>query len=363
MLDERPTPRASPKQKVILDHLRRSIIEGKYPPGARLPTREELKTYFDVSSLTVQLALDQLVRDRFVHARPRLGTFVVDHPPHLSNYGIVFPTDPANKNEWRNFYTALSQTATVLQNRQPVRTPTYYNINGRAGGDDYHTLVADLAAHRLAGLVFGHDPSNLRGTPVLERPDVPRVAVMTGGVQARPDILTIDLDFASFFERALDFLAAKKRSRVGIITTPHLHEQFGHQIEGWVAARGMTSWPHWTQRVSLHEPVSARDVTHLMMHAGQVEHIDALILVDDAFVEHASTGLLAAAIRVPDDLDVVAHCIFPGPMSAGLPVTRLGHDAGRILQTAIELIAAKLAGDEAEAPPITKLPARFADEL
>jgi len=361
MIEERQSQRASPKQKMILDHLRRAIIDGKYPPGGRLPTREELKTKFDVSSLTIQLALDQLVRDRFVHARPRLGTFVVDHPPHLSNYGIVFPTDPANLNEWRNFYTALSQTATVVQNRQPVRMPTYYNINGRVGGEDHHTLVADLAAHRLAGLIFGHDPSNLRGTPILERPDVPRVAVMTGGVVSRPDILTIELDFASFFERALDFIAHKRRSRVGIITTPQLHEQFGHQIEGWIQERGLTSWLHWTQRVSLLAPICARDVTHLLMHAGQTEHIDALILADDAFVEHASSGLLAAAARVPDDIDVVAHCIFPGPMSSGLPVTRLGHDAGRILQTGIELIAAKLAGDEA--PNITKLPARFADEV
>jgi DNA-binding LacI/PurR family transcriptional regulator len=100
----------------------------------------------------------------------------------------------------------------------------------------------------------------------------------------------------------------------------------------------MTLHPYWIQTVALAEPESARNCVHLLMHPGQTERPDALLITDDNLVEHATAGLVAAGVSVPGDLDVVAHCNFPWPAPSVLPVQRLGFDAREILAACLASI-------------------------
>ena len=89
--DVRHPTRQAVKQDAIIEDLRRRILDRSFAPGSRMPTRSELQERFQVSSVTIQRALDRLISDGFVRAHGRRGTFVVDHPPHACNYGLVFP--------------------------------------------------------------------------------------------------------------------------------------------------------------------------------------------------------------------------------------------------------------------------------
>ncbi|MFG0248684.1 MAG: winged helix-turn-helix domain-containing protein, partial [Phycisphaeraceae bacterium JB051] len=60
------TTRQAPKHDGITDKLRSAIARGKLKPGDRLPVRTELESQLKASRMTVQKALDELIRDGFV---------------------------------------------------------------------------------------------------------------------------------------------------------------------------------------------------------------------------------------------------------------------------------------------------------
>src|SRR5437868_5744031 len=99
-------PRSSVKEQRIIAALRSRIVQGEYVPGSLLPKREVLEQQFEVSPVTMRKALNRLVVDGFVQARPGKGTFVTHHPPHLSRYAVVFPFAPTSARVWSRFYDA-----------------------------------------------------------------------------------------------------------------------------------------------------------------------------------------------------------------------------------------------------------------
>jgi DNA-binding LacI/PurR family transcriptional regulator len=98
-----------------------------------------------------------------------------------------------------------------------------------------------------------------------------------------------------------------------------------------------------------------------MFRSAPDQRPDALIIADDNLVDHACAGLMQLGLRVPDDVDVVAHANFPLSGNAILPVTRLGFDVPAILRTCLAVIARRHEG--LEVPPLTVIPPLFTWEL
>src|SRR5689334_17414305 len=124
--------RARGRRDAIMHTLRREIIEGRFSPGATLPTRSDLIERFTASPVTIQAAMDQLVRDGFVVSRGRNGTFAADYPPHLHHYGLSFSHDPMNPEAIVKspFWRALAQQATRLDwEDRRVRFTVYSHID------------------------------------------------------------------------------------------------------------------------------------------------------------------------------------------------------------------------------------------
>ncbi|MGO4716947.1 GntR family transcriptional regulator [Bradyrhizobium sp. 2TAF24] len=60
----------------IADRLRHEIASGQFEPSGRLPSEAEIGARFDVSRVTVRLALDALDKDGLIDRRKGKGTFV-----------------------------------------------------------------------------------------------------------------------------------------------------------------------------------------------------------------------------------------------------------------------------------------------
>lgn len=69
---------------VVRSELRRAIIEGEFPPGAKLPNEESLRERFAVSRITLREAVRGLIEDGYVVRRQGSGTYVT-HGPALRN--------------------------------------------------------------------------------------------------------------------------------------------------------------------------------------------------------------------------------------------------------------------------------------
>jgi hypothetical protein len=356
MVELTETAERRSKQGAILQTLRSQIVRGEYQPGGRLPTRDQLARSFQASRVTIQKALDRLFEEGFVFSRRRGGTCVTPHPPHLARYALVIPHAPGS-NSWVRFWTALCNEANAISSAPgaPGRAvAVYYDITGRADSPDYKKLLRDVEAHRVAGIIFATPPHQLRGTPLLDQRPVPCVAIT-----ARADVHGIPgiaLDSHSFFDKAMDYLAAKKRKNIAVLTVPGLCELFEDYVIAGLAKRGMSTRPDWTQLATQAVPESARRIVQLLLH-DPARRPDGLIITDDNLVEQASAGVISSGLQVPRDLEIVAHCNFPWPAPTVLPVKRLGFDARRVLQAGMASIDQQRAGGEVA--QLTNVPAVF----
>jgi DNA-binding LacI/PurR family transcriptional regulator len=345
------------KQQRIIASLREAIVSGAHPPGQQLPTREVLEKRYRVSRVTIQRVLDRLTADGLTYARGRNGTFVHERPPHLHRYGLLFPWRPARDGRWSRLWQALRNEAEALGN-EPDRSIAIYYGPQNPPDESFARLHYDIRAHRLAGLIFASAPGNLRGTPVLEHPGLPRAAIMP--CQDLAGVAAVDLPPESMLTRAVEHLQQRGRRRVAVLLGKH-SSSVCEFLENQLCERGFEHRPYWLQRVHPDLPEAAREVAHLIFHANPSERPDALIVADDNLVEYAVAGLLAAGLRVPEDVEVVAHCNFPWPAPSPIPLKRVGFDARETLLACIEQADLQRRGEFPK--EVRCIEARFEDEL
>ncbi|BCM92980.1 hypothetical protein IAD21_04865 [Abditibacteriota bacterium] len=349
--------RPADRQHAIVHELRGRIMRGELAPGARLPTHVTLEEGFGVSAMTIQRALSQLKSDGFVRVEGKRGTFVVDALPHLSRYALIFPVT-ADKPGWTRFWTALVSEAASLSHRGDQRDelPAYFGVDGHEDSPDYVRLVRDMHAHRVGGLIFASGPHELQHTPLFTWPGVARVSLADDSSFPMPSVW-VDMD--GFFQRALDCVQSAGRRRVAFLH-PRPGSQMRPRCANWLHERGLETRPYWWQSVSLESRGAARELMHLLMHAGAQHSPDALVISDDNLLEPATQGLLDAGCA-PRDVEIVTHCNFPYPTPALLPVTRLGFDTRAVLNTCMQAIAAQRT--RTPFAPLTRVPALLECEL
>jgi len=350
--------RPAESQRHIVEELRAQIVAGQLSPGCRLPTRLELERHYSAGATTVQSALEKLVQDGFIVSRGRQGTFVVENPPHLTRYAMVFyssaPEFAHNRFNW-----ALNNEVRRLRHEQDVKMAEYYGVDGHEDSEDYQRLVREVRAHRIAGLIFPSDVFLLKGTPLLEEPTVPRVAIM--GTRDYAPFPVVSLDMESFFIQALDELRAQGRTKVAFLNPAgrSAAKEWRVNVQRLLQERGMETRPYWWQCVWREEADAARESAHLLMRCD--ERPDALIISDDNLLEFATAGLVASGARVPQEVSVISHCNFPYPTPSALPVQRLGFDSHRIMGECVKLVDGQRQGNEV--PTVTKIEAVFEDNL
>jgi len=319
-------------QKQIARKLRREIIRGDLPPGSRLPGRQELTRIYDASLVSVQGAVRQLIEEGFVTVGARKqGTFVAERPPHLFHYKLIFPHGADLRSK---FWRILHEEAERVGDGSDREISFFYGLDGHRAIGAYEDLVNQIHDERVAGLIFAGGATELLDTPLLLQPGLPRAAIAAD--YELPGIPKISADYGSFFARALDYLLDHGRKRIACLSPTS-----GPMLEDYhraMASRGLESRPIWTQFADVWDPLAARRIVQLMLHSGQAERPDALIVGDDNFLESAALGVADSGTRAPDDFTVVSLVNFPSTVPAAVPVTRFGFDVHSMLHKLIEYI-------------------------
>lgn len=347
------------KRSKVYEFFRRQILAGRLQAGAQLPAQTALAAQFKVSPVTVQRSIEALVQQGFVRTQPRGGTFVAERPPHLCRYGLVFVDTPELPQTWTLFHNALANEAISLSRSNGWRIDAYHGVDGHVDCDAYQRLLDDVREGILGGVIIAAYPSALLSTPLLQDPDLPRVAIM--GVPGIAGIPRVWVDLEGLVDRALDELAATGRRRVAIVLSDGMYRHCPDYYLPALQKRGFPAHPWWIQILERRPVEAVRHAVQLLMRPGQTDRPDALLVLDDNLVENACAGLVAAGVRVPDEVSVVAHCNFPWPPPAVLPLRRIGFDARQVLVSSVECINRQRRGENIE--PSVLIPARFEDEL
>jgi DNA-binding LacI/PurR family transcriptional regulator len=344
----------------VADGMRRAIVEGRYAPGAQLPSRTEIEARFGVSRVTVQRAMSLLHRDGFIRMAGRRATYVSSQPPHLCRYALVFREFPSDRHfYWTRYLQALAEQAAIASTEGTRTVEVFYGIS-----DEQHETPAvgelreAIAAQRLAGVVFVGGAGTELHSRVAREAGVPCVALAHAPLA---DMDAVTLDGPGFVRRAVEAMAERSRRGVAVLTHAG-QEDVARRITHELDQRGIVTHRRWTQRVDLNHPETAANLMELMLYAGQDERPDGLIVTDDNLVEPALAGLRAAGVQPGSDLEVVAHCNFPRRLGGAGGVRWLGYDIRRLLRAALEDIDARRRG-ETPAPVPAPIPVQFEDEM
>lgn len=356
-LSGRKSCRPPVKREKIVRDLRRLIVSGKLAPGERLPTHKELARRFNAESQTICDVMRVLAEDGFIETRHRQGSFVVPHPPHLTQFAFAYPFNPDVMPS--QLYRAIHDEAERWQNPER-RVLSFYDVgtHWEAGGD-YDRLLRMVESQRLAGLIFAATPFALHfaKSPLVTMPGLPRVAI-----EAAPDangFPAVYPDLGAFLPKAFEHLATRGCRRLAVVQIPG-DDKPGDalaRVPPLAAQHGLRVEPEWIQAVSPSAGSWIQQLGRLLMRGAPGERPDGLVIADDNLVPELTAGLAESGVR---DLQVVAHTNFPYPTPSAVPVTRLGYDVAQLVTTCMERIDQQRRG---ETPPaLTLLPALWESE-
>ncbi len=338
----------------LLGDLKKRIVDGEFAPGCRLPTRTALISAYGTTPVTLQRVCDRLVREGFLVARGRQGTFVSDRPPHLTVYGLVFPYHNRPERPWPRFWTALAAEARNVAAASGRTLVFSYGNETHQDLEAYRQLEENVHSHRLVGLVFASPPHYLRGSAVLEAPGIPRVALMARAII--PGVSTIRLTGSLMGELVRRLRQAGCR-RVALFTV----QEQAADAQRLLAEAGFRVPPHWVYQTNYTVTHSARQVANLLMRAGpRTTRPDGILITDDNLTDPTLAGLADAGVRVPRAVTVVAHCNFPAPPPS-VPVVRMGYDTRRVLAACLDSLEAQRLG--AASGGVTEIPFTTEEEL
>jgi DNA-binding LacI/PurR family transcriptional regulator len=256
----------------------------------------------------------------------------------LHGYALVFWSDPNDYQVWSRYYTALTDAARTLESERGWRFQIFHNITRHADSEDYRALHALVKTHRLAGMIMPDLHPDSFDLPLVTEPGVPRVVFQH---LAPPGAIRVCLDGEVWMHKALDHFRSRGCKRLALLAN---HREGATELARMAAARGMACPPHWQQLISSNLAMAADHCVRLLMQGSARSRPDALLITDDHFIEDASTGLIAEGIRVPQDLEIVAHANFPLAARSVLPMRRIGFNMRTMLETAVEQIDCQRAG-------------------
>jgi len=165
------------KQLQIEQILRLRMIDGPLGPGDQLPPRDALQAEFKVSRDTIQRVFHRLLADGFVTANGRGGTLVVERPPYLHRFALVFREPIAR---WSRFWHALHHEANTLSQGTDREIVCFSDLTQHPDNRAFRQLRHDVRALRLAGIILASHPLDLSNDPILAEPRIPCVSIMSG---------------------------------------------------------------------------------------------------------------------------------------------------------------------------------------
>jgi DNA-binding LacI/PurR family transcriptional regulator len=271
---------------------------------------------------------------------------------------MLFPNAPGDP-EWSRMNAVLLSEAQRLERSRPDRRFAIYT--GLRDVDRGHEvlarLTADVTDERLAGVIAMPGTLDLMGAPPFSHGSLPKVHVCA--YEPLGLNLTLSVDGPGFYERAMARLVAKGRSRIAMVHMADTASDLNHRE--LFARHGLDYHDPWVQWIGRSHPEYVSRIVTLLLDYPPEQRPDGLIIADDNLAEHAAAGIAQTALRVGEDLDVVAHCNWPWPLPSVLPFERIGFSITELLERSVNSIVESRCGNT---PPVLQtIPAQFEWEV
>jgi DNA-binding GntR family transcriptional regulator len=159
----------SPTYQRIADDLRRSIVDGVLPPGAKVPSRHELARQYDVSDRVAVEAVRLLVAEGFVETRSGSGSYVRQRPER-QRLTRSWYTSRKGGSPFRADMAAAGMPGTWESSteRVPMTPAIAARLGAQSGEPAMRTTYTFLGDGRPVMLSVSWEPAALTtGTPIM----------------------------------------------------------------------------------------------------------------------------------------------------------------------------------------------------
>jgi hypothetical protein len=319
------------KYEVILDDLRSRIVKGTLAPGTQLSTWDELKARYKVARTTIRSALNSLRNDGFIESSSTRGMYVTQFPPHLNRYAIVFPGKP-NGVVWLKFWEALGQEMSRLGDQHGVSAVSYHQIRAVPGNEPFNDLFQQCTRQCFAGVLI---VAGAGATELIEAlsPHVPATLISAGPEKTRYP--TVGVDIETFRQRSIERLISLGRKKIAILNANPAENV---SYEKLLLKERIRARAGWLLTANPDRPKSATNIMSLLFDRDFKSRPDALVISDDNLVVDALGGIISSGTRIPEDLEIVAHCNWGLENGVPVPVHHLGFDAKEVIRLSISNI-------------------------
>jgi DNA-binding LacI/PurR family transcriptional regulator len=286
--------------------LERQILRQELKPGELIPSESQLCEQFNVSSITVRRALQELVRNGLIYRRPGIGSFVSSDTKQLSLLLLISGFDDAR---WHAnlFGELIGGIAKITWEHGTTLSvvhipPGFHNIRSYL-----YSVIEEGAFDGILLRVAG-DLEEDYLVPLLET-GCPYVSMKRYSPHREINCVVHD-DLAGAF-RATEYLIKLGHTRIGLISARHT--VVGRdRSQGYLKALeayGIEADPrliHYSD--SFVEEEGARTTGELL---GLEERPTAIFATSDRLALGAYSAIEKAELRIPQDIAIVGYGDIP----------------------------------------------------
>ncbi len=299
------------------------IASGRIPPGGKLPTFDELERIHKVSYITVNACIKRLKDTGLVISRERFGVFAAERPPILRRFAVIFPKMDLAKNRF------LQTLLNVLKEegvKRDLEFEVFPDFEPHVDNSDYQKLLSELSEMRIGGVALVSMPNPPADLELMSFPGIPVINASA----------CMKVDEKAYVDKSCDYLLSRKKRRIAVLFKgrPRIMSKYIDKRN----SSEMQSPDHWFIPIGSDAMDGAAVITRLLLDFPKDKRPNGLIIADDNLVDHALSGVFLSGVKVPEELEIVAHCNWPNPVTSIIPVRKLGYD----VRVAVSIMIDKL---------------------
>jgi DNA-binding LacI/PurR family transcriptional regulator len=325
--------------------LRKEIGEGRFAPGARIPSERDLAERYGISRASVRESITELIEAGILFRTVGKGTFVSSELPaaapplDIHHRGISFAINEGVFNFVQTGYNRILAGVESVCREAGYRL--YFQSFGEGGANaDADDAVSLPAGCVVVGGISRHVLDRFRET------STPYVLVDLLMSEGPSDHLAVRIDYASGTRAAMK----------------HLYD-LGHRTFGFIGFPGSeryrTYWQLLQEYGIPYDPRHVEFLSGLELQPGMVAGFDAMrrlmaqgdlptaiVVVNDFVALGVIEQLKMSGLRIPQDVSVVGFDDLG--VKTVPPLTTVRVDLQRVGRLAAQALFAKMNGEEAE---------------
>nr|WP_286672229.1 GntR family transcriptional regulator [Cohnella hashimotonis] len=339
----RPSSKRTPLYAQIESYVRDQIRSGKWKPGKRLPSENQLCKQFDVSRITIRGAMDKLVEEGVVFRIQGRGSFVSEEPGAGERAKYALGKGTSDERELQTVAVILPRlwgmlTNSLLAGVERALEPSPYRMMLLTTGDSQEIEEVKLQEALRAGarglIVYPAEGRTYSEEMLRLTLDRYPIVVIDRYVRGVPTHCVCSDHIAGAYE-ATEHLLRLGHRRIGFVTTPYEGTtSLEERLEGFRQA--LNDYGVVLDRNLVLERAEQDAIAAFL--AGS-SNVTALFAVNESIGQMALHAAEAAGMRVPDDLSVVFFDDYDHADAARIPPTcvaqqgeTIGYEAaGRLL--------------------------------